>query len=58
MQLAGVMIFGMHTDDYDSDCGTGTYPLINAIRDALYSNATRRTKHVKYRKNQIYIINE
>jgi hypothetical protein len=51
MGLAGVMIFGLHTDDYDNDCGTGKYPLISAIRDTLFSNSTtKQSDIVKHRK--------
>lgn len=46
MGLAGVMIFGLHTDDYDNDCGTGKYPLISAIRDTLYSNSTTKQSDI------------
>lgn len=44
------MVFGMHTDDFDNDCGTGKFPLISAIRDTLLSNTTRRL----HRKNKYF----
>uniref|UniRef100_A0AC34QV38 GH18 domain-containing protein n=1 Tax=Panagrolaimus sp. JU765 TaxID=591449 RepID=A0AC34QV38_9BILA len=37
MNLAGVMIFGLHADDYDSNCGGERYPLTTAIHKQLYN---------------------
>ena len=34
--LAGVMAFAFHADDYLGECGGGRYPLINAMRGALF----------------------
>uniref|UniRef100_A0AC34FAZ4 GH18 domain-containing protein n=1 Tax=Panagrolaimus sp. ES5 TaxID=591445 RepID=A0AC34FAZ4_9BILA len=60
MGLAGVMIFGMHTDDYDNDCGTGKYPLISAIRDTLYANTTtiKQSNIDKHRKKNKHFIKD
>lgn len=35
MDLAGVMIFGLHADDYDGVCGKGKYPLTSSIYDQM-----------------------
>lgn len=41
--IGGVMIFALHADDYNGDCGlAGKYPLIKAVRKVIKKASRRR----------------
>jgi GH18 family chitinase len=56
LQIAGVMVFGLHTEDRTGSCGRGKYPLINAIKSVLFNGTTssnaKRSSSLIIRKNK------
>ena len=44
MDLAGVMIFGLHADDYDGVCGKGKYPLTSSIYEQMTNKHEQQQK--------------
>ena len=51
MSLGGVMIWDISQDDYNNDCGNGSYPLLNAIAnltDVPYEEAGKLSKFTNF----------
>ena len=46
-ELGGVMVYDLNCNNFNFICGNSTFPLINAIRDALYAKKTTKARFIE-----------